>query len=116
MFSVVYLAALFFVLTPGILLTLPKGGSKMLVAATHAVVFAAVWYFTRRFVLEKFQDEEYKEEFQAWGTGYCVIPMFSNRPECRAAAAAAAAAEQAATNRARLNNMAGRQTESGRRW
>ena len=32
-------AALFFVLTPGVLVTLPPGGSKWVVAATHAVVF-----------------------------------------------------------------------------
>lgn len=37
------LAVLFFVLTPGILLRLPKGGSKMMVAATHAVVFVLVF-------------------------------------------------------------------------
>ena len=35
-------ALLFFILTPGILLSLPPGGSKMVVAATHAVVFAVV--------------------------------------------------------------------------
>lgn len=35
-------ALLFFVLTPGILLSLPPGGSPMTVAATHAVVFAVV--------------------------------------------------------------------------
>jgi hypothetical protein len=62
MWSLVYCAILFFVLTPGILLTLPKGGSKMVVAATHAVIFAAVCYFARRFVKERFQDEEEEEE------------------------------------------------------
>lgn len=35
-------ALLFFVLTPGILLSLPPGGSKITVAATHALVFAVV--------------------------------------------------------------------------
>ena len=35
-------ALLFFVLTPGILLSLPPGGSKMTVAAVHAIVFAVV--------------------------------------------------------------------------
>jgi hypothetical protein len=35
-------ALLFFILTPGILLSLPPGGSKMVVAATHAIVFAVV--------------------------------------------------------------------------
>jgi len=41
-----YVAALFVALTPGVLLRIPKGGSKMAVAATHAVVFAVVIYFT----------------------------------------------------------------------
>ena len=35
-------ALLFFVLSPGILLSLPPGGSKITGAATHAVVFAVV--------------------------------------------------------------------------
>lgn len=35
-------ALLFFVLTPGILLSLPPGGSKWTVAAVHAVVFTLV--------------------------------------------------------------------------
>jgi hypothetical protein len=35
-------ALLFFVLTPGIFLSLPPGGSKIVVAATHALVFAVV--------------------------------------------------------------------------
>jgi len=45
-----YVAALFFALTPGVLLSLPKGGSKFTVAAVHAVVFALVLHFTYRFV------------------------------------------------------------------
>jgi len=44
----VYVAVLFFVLTPGILLSLPKGGSKHTVAAVHAAVFALVFYFTHK--------------------------------------------------------------------
>ena len=35
-------ALLFFVLTPGVVLSLPPGGSLYVVAATHAVVFAVV--------------------------------------------------------------------------
>ena len=46
----IYAAILFFVLTPGILLSLPPKGSKMVVAATHAVVFAVVFYFTHKMV------------------------------------------------------------------
>ena len=43
-----YLAVLFVALTPGVLLTLPKGGNKMTVAVVHGLVFAVVWYFTHR--------------------------------------------------------------------
>jgi len=45
-----FVAVLFFVLTPGILLRLPPGGSKWLVAATHAVVFALVWHYAHKMV------------------------------------------------------------------
>ena len=45
-----YVAVLFFALTPGVLLSLPKGGSKLTVAAVHAVVFAGVLHFTFRYV------------------------------------------------------------------
>jgi amino acid permease len=45
-----YLALLFVVLTPGVLLSLPPGGSKLVVAATHGVVFAIVYYVTHKAV------------------------------------------------------------------
>jgi hypothetical protein len=45
-----YVAALFFVLTPGVVVRLPQGGSLMTVAAVHALVFAAVWHFTHKAV------------------------------------------------------------------
>jgi len=60
--TLLFLGLLFFVLSPGVLLSLPRGGSKMVVAATHAVVFVAIWYFTRRYVVENFQDEDEDEE------------------------------------------------------
>ena len=46
----VYVALLFFVLVPGVLLSLPPGGSKLTVAAVHAVVFGLVYHFTHRMV------------------------------------------------------------------
>jgi hypothetical protein len=46
----VYAFLLFFVLTPGILLSLPPKGSKIVVALTHAFVFALVWHFTHKLV------------------------------------------------------------------
>lgn len=45
-----YTAVLFFVLTPGILLSLPPGATKTVVALTHAVVFSFVWSFTNQAV------------------------------------------------------------------
>jgi len=45
-----YAAALFFVLTPGIVLSLPPGGSKTTVALTHAAVFGAAWMLTHKLV------------------------------------------------------------------
>ena len=46
----VYVAVLFFVLTPGVLLRLPPKGSLIVVAATHAVVFALIYQLTRSMV------------------------------------------------------------------
>jgi hypothetical protein len=43
-----YVAVLFYVLAPGILLSLPRGGNKMTVAMTHALVAAVVFYFTHK--------------------------------------------------------------------
>jgi hypothetical protein len=49
-FVFVYIVVLFVVLTPGILVSLPAKGGKYVVAFTHAVVFAAVWWITHKFV------------------------------------------------------------------
>jgi len=46
----IYAAVLFFVLTPGVLLSLPPGGSRTTVALTHAVVFGLVWSLTHKMV------------------------------------------------------------------
>ena len=68
LFMTLYLAALFVALTPGVLLTLPKGGNKMTVAVVHGLVFAVVWYFTHTMAfrysmqLSGFQDMNMEEE------------------------------------------------------
>jgi uncharacterized membrane protein len=46
----IYAAVLFYLLTPGVLLSLPAGGSRTTVALTHAVVFGLVWHFTHKAV------------------------------------------------------------------
>jgi hypothetical protein len=46
-----FLAILAYLLTPGVLVVLPPGGSKTMGAATHAVILSAVYALTHRFVL-----------------------------------------------------------------
>jgi hypothetical protein len=50
LFVSIYAAILFFILTPAILVRLPPGGSKMTVAAVHAIVFALIFHFTHKVV------------------------------------------------------------------
>lgn len=45
-----YVAVLFFLLTPAILVSLPPKGGKFTVAAVHALVFAVVFHFTHKLV------------------------------------------------------------------
>ena len=45
-------AMLFYILTPGILLTIPKKSSKTVVALVHALVYATVLHFTHKIVWE----------------------------------------------------------------
>ena len=49
-FMAIYCAILFFVLSPGILVRIPKNGSKYVVAGVHAVIFGVVTFFTCKFV------------------------------------------------------------------
>ena len=41
------LAALFVALTPGVLVSLPKGGKRLTVAAVHGLLFALIWSLIR---------------------------------------------------------------------
>jgi hypothetical protein len=45
-----FTAALSFLITPGIVFTLPKGGSKFTVALTHAIVFAVLYELVEKTV------------------------------------------------------------------
>jgi hypothetical protein len=45
-----FTAVLFFVLVPGVLVCLPPGGSFMMRAAFHAVVFALIYHLTHKAV------------------------------------------------------------------
>jgi len=46
----VYLALLFFVLSPNVCVRLPPNANKMTVALTHAVIFGIVAYLTTKMV------------------------------------------------------------------
>ena len=45
-----YAAALFYLLTPGVLVRLPPGASTMTVNLTHAAVFGLAWMLTHKMV------------------------------------------------------------------
>lgn len=49
-----FAAVLFYLLTPNMFLRLPKNGSKMVVAATHAVIFGLIYYFLHVMVFKFF--------------------------------------------------------------
>jgi hypothetical protein len=46
----VYAAVLFYLLTPGVLVSLPPGASHTTTNLTHAVVFGLVWMLTHKMV------------------------------------------------------------------
>ena len=54
MYMSLYAAVLFVLLTPGVLLSLPPGGSRFMVNLTHALVFGVVWALTHRAVARAF--------------------------------------------------------------
>lgn len=43
-----YASILFYLLTPGVLVSLPPGASRQTINLTHAVVFGVVWIFTSK--------------------------------------------------------------------
>jgi len=53
-----YVGILFVLLTPGILLRIPKNGSKWTVAIVHAVVFSLIYYFSHKLVYNTFYKKE----------------------------------------------------------
>jgi len=46
--KLLFLAAMFYFLIPGVLVRLPPGGSTLTVNLTHAVVFGVVWALTHK--------------------------------------------------------------------
>ena len=50
LYMFLYAVVLFFVLTPGVLLSLPPKGSKYVVALTHALVYGVVMALSHKYV------------------------------------------------------------------
>jgi hypothetical protein len=52
-----FVAGLFVVLTPGLLVTLPKKGSKLITAAiVHGLIFGVVYHLTHKAVMNYFYE------------------------------------------------------------
>jgi len=64
-----FVALLFVVLTPGVLLRLPPGGSKLTVAITHGVVFALVFHLTHKMVMNYLYGEGFAAKASARSCG-----------------------------------------------
>jgi hypothetical protein len=59
MFMMIYTIFLFVLLTPSILVRLPKKGNKYTVAFVHGTIFAIIYHFTHTYIKKMF----YKENF-----------------------------------------------------
>ena len=53
----VFVAVLFFLLTPGVLVRLPPKSGLLVVAAFHAVVFTLVYFFGTKFLWSLLKNE-----------------------------------------------------------
>jgi hypothetical protein len=93
MIVVLYMAALFVVLTPGVLVRFPKNCSKLIVAATHAAIFVGIFWLTQRFVMrlaqEGFQDTPDRVARMMPEVESGPIPVIPPPPSAARAAAAA---------------------------
>jgi len=58
-----FTAVLFFVLTPGILLTIPKGGPLWRQAMVHGLVFAILYHFTHTAFYRMVYGEGFDAQF-----------------------------------------------------
>ena len=62
-----YIAALFVALTPGVLLRIPKGGSKLTVAVVHGLVFSGLYCLTYGLVSRTLYADGFQSFFQSFG-------------------------------------------------
>ena len=93
-----YIALLFFALTPGVLVSLPPKRGKFTVAAVHALIFAGIWHFTHKFVwitsMNMFAPAKHEGMEDEKADDKPLTPAQAAEERIKAAAAAAAAAKQ----------------------
>jgi len=72
-----FVAVLFFLLTPSILVSLPAKGNKYVVAAVHAVIFTLIFYFTYNYVARSniLEGMYYKDGCDNAGYKECGVRM-----------------------------------------
>lgn len=51
-YMLIYITLLFFILSPGVLITIPNIDSKVIPALVHSIVFTIVYYYTYKLVWE----------------------------------------------------------------
>ena len=59
MCTIIYTIFLFVLLTPSILVRLPKKGNKWTVAFVHGTIFALIYHFTHTYVKKMFYNENF---------------------------------------------------------
>jgi hypothetical protein len=80
---------LFFLLTPNVLLRLPKNGSKITVAILHAIVFSVILYFYQVFIdyLLNNQKQGFTDDKCTQGTndddGPYILPDENDPTSCK---------------------------------
>jgi len=77
-----FVAVLFFVLTPGVLLRLPTGGSKLMVAGVHALVFALVFGLTHRLAMDLLYKEGFADAVKGCPKGHSLCADKKCKEKC----------------------------------
>ena len=77
-----FVAVLFFVLTPGVLLRLPTGGSKLMVAGVHALVFALVFGLTHRLAIDLLYKEGFADAVKGCPKGHSLCADKKCKEKC----------------------------------
>ena len=99
-----YSAVLFFVLTPGVFLRIPKKGSLKLVALVHAIVFAIIYYLTCKFVWLHVKHEGFESEMKSDSTQLDLTIKSINASISSAEAALSQSTPDLSTASSRLND------------